>query len=428
MYRTLQEHCARSLDAFAGVVARHFRGVIAPVLFALLVFAAVRQHSWSPIQTLALVTGYFFCMAALIFWVCLLRGIRLSMPPELSKPLTLLAMSVTVSLLLSVNIELAFQHLILYVSVIAVAVAIYLLYRDAPRIPLAGFCAGIALVHMPFVLDVVLWLRDGEPPFFSRGIGVPHFSHVRQFAELGFVAAVCATALTILTQRWGLSSILLTSVALFGVIATGSRGALLSWMIFAALMMALSERRMRISTHALAALGLAAGAVWYLHSSGLLLTPNIFVRIAVLGEPGAGFDSGRLWMWGESLWEIARHPLFGQGPEAYMTSGCCLRSVRQPHNVILQLMMEFGIIGCAILGVVVWRTVKRLGGPVVLLRRVTSSDSSLVLAAATAAYLAYGMIDGVFYHPMPMLHLALFCGLLGAVIHQKTSLVRTVPG
>lgn len=405
-------------------VSRHFPGVMAPVLFALLIYFVTRQHSWSPIPTLPTVTGYLMACAAAIFYAVLLQGRRVSVPAGIVAPLALLGLSTLISLFLSRNLEVAVPHYLLYAAVTALTIALYLLYRDAEHIPVSAFCLGIALVHLPFVAEVVFWIRDAEPPFFLPDPAVPNFSNVRQFGEAGFAAAVCATALCVCLRGWTLSSFLLTTAALFGVIVTGSRGALLCWIAFSILIITINDRKWRLTLFCAGALSLASGAVWYLHTTGLLVSPNVFGRILAVAEPGrAGFESGRLAIWSGSVREVLQFPIFGQGPEAYVVSGCCVRSFRQSHNVVLQMLMEFGFVGCTLATVVLLRTVKQLGGAVEILRRLKSSPAGRVMGPAVVAYAAYGLIDGVFYHPLPMIHFALFCGLLAAALRQGRPVV-----
>src|SRR5690606_36017813 len=124
-----------------------------------------------------------------------------------------------------------------------------------------------------------------------------------------------------------------------------------------------------------------------------------------------GADSGRLAVWGDSVREIAAYPLFGQGPEAYDLSGCCEQWVAHPHNFILQLLMEFGLAGCLLALLVLVQAVALLGGALRSRSLVAASPANLVLALALVAYLALGLIDGMLYFAVPLLHFALFCGL-----------------
>jgi hypothetical protein len=400
--------------------------LVVPGLFGLMTYLFFRQHSWRPVESIATVTAYLNAVAAAIMLASLASGKRLVLPRELVLPLGLLAGSLAISILFSPWPAATSRQMMLYVAVIFFGCATYLLYRDN-RIPLGVFCAVIAIVHQPFVLEVMLWAKDADGVFYSQGNDVPNFLNVRHFGQMGFVAAMCGGALVVLTTRWFLSALLLTIGALFGVIAMGSRGAFLGWIVFICLMAVFSRHRLRVAVHAILAALISGGAVWVLHTSGVMETPNIFFRIQT--QSGLGnLDSGRIVIWLASLREFLEHPLFGQGPDAYVRSGCCNRWVRQPHNWVLQVLMEFGIAGLCALAFLARRTISRLGGACSVAGLVCSSPANTVLGAMIGAYLAYGLLDGLFYWPMPLLHFALFCGLLGAGLHQSRAQVQaTVP-
>jgi O-antigen ligase len=211
----------------------------------------------------------------------------------------------------------------------------------------------------------------------------------------------------------------LASCALFGIIAMGSRGALLAWILFVGLLFCLSPARWRIAAYGLAALVATSALVWYLHDSGLLVTPNIFVRLEqALQAGGAGLDTGRLAIWRDAVREIAAHPLFGHGPEGYALSDCCETWITHPHNFILQLLMEFGLVGCSAALLLAVRAVSLMGAARGFLKLVMASPTNRVLTSTLVAYLALGLIDGMLYFVVPLMHFALFCGLLAAGIHQ----------
>jgi O-antigen ligase len=194
---------------------------------------------------------------------------------------------------------------------------------------------------------------------------------------------------------------------------------LLAWVLFVGLLFCFSPARWRIAAYGLAALFATSALVWYLHDSGLLVTPNIFERLEqALQAARAGVESGRIAIWRDSIHEIAAHPLFGQGPEGYALSGCCVTWVTHPHNFVLQLLMEFGLVGCSAALLLAGRAVSLMGGGSGFLKLVMASPKNRVLTSALAAYLALGLIDGMLYFVVPLMHFALFCGLLAAGIHQ----------
>ncbi|MEJ0098642.1 MAG: O-antigen ligase family protein [Pseudomonadota bacterium] len=390
-----------------------------PASFALLVSATIRFHSLAPGPSMPRMVGDLLAIAAIMLVLLMALGRHLAVPRDITRLLIALGAAAAVSVLGSGGTDISLLRLELYLAIALLAIVFYLAHRDTGQIPLASYFLGIGLVHLPFLMTAVLWIKGLTPPFWQYGLRVADFAHVRQFGEFGFFAAVSSTALTALSRRAGLPAFLLAFAAVFGIVLTGCRGALLSWILFVVLLCFFSPARLRIAVHGFAVLALSAGLVWYLDHSGLLPSPNIFNRVAQLAQgEGPGFDSGRIPLWMSSLKQIAAHPLFGSGPEGYWLSGCCDRTIMQAHDFILQFLMEFGAVGCSILALIVIRTIKHLGGGAALLKRAGATPGNRILSCLMVAYLAYSLIDQTMYHLVPLLHMALFSGLLAAGLAQ----------
>jgi O-antigen ligase len=394
---------------------------LGPSLFALLISTIIRLHSWSPISTLDVLASTLALVAIATLSLSWAMGRRLSVPVDLAALLLALGVSILVSTVRSPDSLGSLPRLLLYAALLLLAIAVYLVYRDMGRISLALYCAALALLHVPFAADVALWVKDMEQPFFQDGVRVANFSNVRQFGEAGFLAAISGVALGTFEvtsgRRWMAVSLLTTCVALFGIIAMGSRGALLSWFIFVLLLCSFGTSRRRVALLGLASVSVTCGLVWWLDYSEVLPTPNIFKRQGL--ESGLNsFSSGRVELWIISLREILAQPFFGLGPEGYLLSGCCDRTVAQPHNFVLQILMEFGAIGFLLLLALLWRLVRRYGGWRSMTRLVLAHPNLTVLACMILSYLAYALIDGVLYHPLPLIHLSLYCGLFAAGLHH----------
>lgn len=391
-----------------------------PVAYGGFVYAVVRLHSHAPARTLPALAWTLCILGVVSLLLLAAKGRRLTISRPTGWILFALAASMLASNVLLSDLFWSAPLFGVYVGDVLIALAIFLWYREASSIPLRHWCVVLALVHVPFVVDAVMWVADTGPPFFQRSNRIVNFSHVRQFGEMGFVAAVCGSALMVLSSRLRLVSFLLSLAAVFGMVLTGSRGALLCWILFMALLWTgLPAARRMMAVNGATVLGLSVAVVGILHYCGWLVSPNVFARIETIVDGDAGFDSGRLVIWLDALEEIAKRPLFGLGTEAYQLSGCCDRMVAQPHNVVLQLLMQFGFVGNALLVALAWRAILYLGGVRVILARVCATPEATVLASMIAAYTAYAMIDGVLYHPAPMLYLSVFCGLLSAVLMRS---------
>jgi O-antigen ligase len=391
---------------------------IFPGLFAVLVSATIRLHSLEPMRTLARTTTNLLAISAVALFLLLARGVRLTLGRDVAILLLAWAAAAAVSVLSSGSVDLSLLRLELYLSVALLGIVVYLVYRDQENLPLEAYFLAIAVVHLPFLLSAVFWIKADGPPFWSDGPRLAHFANYRQFAEFSFLAAVSATGLGILSRRLVVPSFLLSAAALFGIIMTASRGAALSWILFVLLACLLSQARVRAAIHGVLVLASAAGLVWYLDHTGRLLSPNVFARVANPQLGDASSDSARLEIWFLSLQQIAAHPLFGSGPEGYWLSGCCQRWVMQAHNFVLQFLLEFGLVGCTILLLIASRGVKGLGGLAAAARLALATPGNRVLVCVLVSFLAYSLIDQMMYHLLPLLHFALFAGLFAAGLMQ----------
>jgi hypothetical protein len=273
---------------------RHLLRLVLPALFALLVSATIRFHSLSPFETLPTVVGNLLALAAVALLFLMATGRRVKASSDVSLLLLAFAGSAAVSVLGAHGTDLSLVRLLLYVAIALLATAVYLAYRDADRIPLDSYFLAVALVHLPFLFAAILWVKELEPPFWQNGLRVADFANVRHFGYVGFLAAVCGTALGLLSRKHTVASFVLASAALFGVIMTGSRAGLLSWTLFALLACWLSQARLRAASQVLLVLATSAGLVWYLDHSGILPSPNLFDRVAALQAGTESFDASRL--------------------------------------------------------------------------------------------------------------------------------------
>jgi O-antigen ligase len=165
------------------------------------------------------------------------------------------------------------------------------------------------------------------------------------------------------------------------------------------------------------ALTIAVGLVWYLDESGILRSPNLFARLASFQAGQEELNNGRFEIWGLSLRQIMLHPLFGSGPEGFYLARLPT-SFLQAHNFVLQFLLEFGVIGCALAAWLILRAVKRFGGAVATATLALATPANRILACLLTAFLGYALIDQMMYHLLPLLQFALFAGLFAAGLMQ----------
>lgn len=398
---------------------RYLLDWIIPAAYALLVSETIRFHSLAPWPTMPRIVGNLLALVAVALLVLMWSGRRLGIPRDIAWLLLAISASATVSVLRSGGTDVSLLRLELYLVMALLAVAIYLTYRDAGSLPVASFFLAIALVHMPFLLAGILWIKDlHAPPFWEEGYRLAHFANVRQYAEFAFFAAVGGTGMGLLSRRLVVPGFLLAAAAMFGIVLTGSRGAALAWLAFVLLACCFSQARLRAAIHGLLVAAAAAVLVWYLDRSGLMQSPNLFARVAGAQQGLESGDSARLDLWLKSLQQVLARPVFGSGPEGYWLSGCCNQLVMQAHNFVLQFLLEFGVVGCVLLLLLLARAVRHLGGIAITWRLILATPGNRVLACMLASFLAYSLVDQMMYHLVPLLLFALVAGLFCAGIAQ----------
>ena len=397
-------------------------GWLPPLAFALLVFLAIDNYGASPNGYNRQVAGYVFVAAATLLVGAMISERRLHIGRRRLFWTCAFAASVAVSLWGTPNLYWSLNRIHLYYGVLLLGVALYLLHAGSVGSALGKYLFLVPLVHVVFLAHVVFWVVSMQAGPDLPPTGSPHYANIRHFAYHGFIAAACATSLFVVARKLQATAFVLTTAALFGIILLGGRGALAAWLAFVAVMLVFSARRTGLLVFSGMALLVSAGVVYFLGATELVRAPSLFYRF----ESGAGrvlYVADRLEVWAQSAGAILQRPWFGYGPEGFALSGCCNRALLQPHNFVLQFLLEFGVIGCTLLTVlcaVVWREcggLRAFAGN----RWSEAPQEFVILAAILVAFLAYALIDGLLYHAIPLVHFALFVALfLGAMQERLT--------
>jgi len=272
----------------------------------------------------------------------------------------------------------------------------------------------IAVVHAGFLLLAVQFAMAaaGAP----EPVGAPpYFLNVRHFGYQGFFGASAAVAVALIDKRLRSSGVLLATAALFGIIMFGSRGALLAWVLFAMAAIVLVPDRKTLAAVSLLAVTSAFALALIAEQYGWLNTYSLIDRAQIFtgDTPSLMYTQDRMAIWRDSLATIAQRPLLGFGPEGYQISRCCNRMVAQPHNSILQFLLEFGVIGVAALA---WAVVALFGPRVraIVLQtaRQERNPADAVILALVIGFTGFSLIDGLLYHPIPLINFALVAAIL----------------
>ncbi|UIP06369.1 O-antigen ligase family protein [Erythrobacter sp. SDW2] len=263
---------------------------------------------------------------------------------------------------------------------------------------LVAAAAGLGLL---FVLAYCfgLW-NSGNSEFRWTlfGVGV---SNIRHYGYLSLVLTGIAGGLWLnapdrTDEAW---PALLFFLGVFMIMWTGGRGAFIALLVQLSVLLAIgpSGRRLAFAGRALAALAVATllAAAWVpaQHFGPL----NIFLRLDTGTLPGEEYTTGRAEMWRQTAAAIPEHPWFGYGEAQFRKAIPAARGFsNHPHNLILQLLLQWGVIGtgllAAILARLAWKARSLLKSP---------TELTYPCVALITGLLAVSMVDGPFFYALP---------------------------
>lgn len=144
---------------------------------------------------------------------------------------------------------------------------------------------------------------------------------------------------------------------------------------------------------------LAGGAAVFLTDATYLLN-NTWEYSSDLGSLNR-VSASRLHIWAQSLQQVGHSWMFGFGPDGFLHWWITASSANlvQPHNFIVQWLMEFGVIGTAglmlCLGSLMLLCIR-------ILRRRHEDTPTAIIAALLISTVAFALVDGNFYHSIPL--------------------------
>jgi O-antigen ligase len=194
---------------------------------------------------------------------------------------------------------------------------------------------------------------------------------------------------------------------------SGTRGSLLAIVgAYATATFVFPELRRR---RALQALALSA-------LFGLLLSLIVFLppdsryglqRIFLASNVGdVDVSSGRLEMWQATLRAILSRPLFGYGEGQFGLVVAESNGLNHPHNIVLQILLQWGLVGFICFSSLAALVAQRF------LAAARTNPQTLPPVLVAAALLIMSLYEGSFYHPYPIMMIALATSFVLASARQ----------
>ncbi|TFH24621.1 MAG: O-antigen ligase family protein [Myxococcales bacterium] len=327
---------------------------------------------------------------------------------------------------------------LLFVLAAAVAGAFRRLGAAADMLMLSALCASAAIVVFDYYLLYVTSAATAATTSTSAILpqfAFPHFANVRFFGQWQTWTLPLLTGACLYLRGRGRArywaTLVICSLWWSLLVATATRGTLLGLavaaMTIAALLGARAGRWLRVFATTAGA-GLATYAAAYLAvPQGRAAFSGMFDHVA---SPSA---SGRAALWNEALELIRSHPLLGVGPQNYALQDML---TAHPHNSILQLACEWGVVAAAIAlalaatGILAWAMTVRQALPAQPLSSDPSAsgpgavaDPSVMisLTASLVAAATHSLVSGILVMPLSQTMLALVGGWAAGIAVRGTT-------
>ena len=267
------------------------------------------------------------------------------------------------------------------------------------------YLAGFFVYNLIFLIFVIgHW---GQPIDWVHYLpGAIHIRHVAIYsaAMTGMSIGMMAGART--RSVWSLAFVL-TMIGFAVGLWTGARGMVVS-VVGATVLAALIIPAMR-SIRVLGATALALGAAFA--AVAWLPTPNeemMGVGRHLAATTEREMTTGRLEMWSKVVDAIGRNPIFGYGP-GQMPAVAPHSTMGQPHNLVLQVVLDWGLVGLACVLVV----------GIYYLRRAIPAvhrqgDLLAPPAMAMLSLVLLSMLDAAMFHVLPLSIFAACAGMIAS--------------
>ena len=172
-----------------------------------------------------------------------------------------------------------------------------------------------------------------QPDIATQTAWTGSFLNIRQYDDVVLPLIFLLLSLK-LGKRFTLFAIIATTLMLWGSIQNGARAFFISLAIGISITMVL-QKQWRWSTPLLSSLVIA---------SAVFAASILFLQQTPLKSLARSGSSGRIQIWSQALHSWMQHPLLGSKiPNEY-------QPVLHPHNFVLQMLADYGVIGIFILG------------------------------------------------------------------------------
>jgi O-antigen ligase len=344
------------------------------------------------------------------------------LPRDIRIAAAVLLLAICVSaLLISNNFLYSLTHSLIVVIHLVSALAVYHLVaqRSMPGpdriIPLIAAGAAVLVVYAAW------WLLTAPPPgtqLYGKiewHAALPGFISVRHFgAWYGALASVFVLRILFAQHEkrigWDHLFYCLTAAAL---VWSGTRAGVLALMVVVAIAM-LSLHRIpsaRRIGYAAILTGIALCVAW------VAIPPDDSFRLWNLedGHITDSIDAGRFMAWQLGIARWANSPLFGWGTGSFLWEVDPGFPHTQPHNVVVQFLMNWGIVGAVLAFWLLGRAIRAAHASMLVHREM------LPLLGMAYALLLQSLLEGMLHYPRFIMAIIVLLAVVIARAHQPVA-------
>ena len=283
-----------------------------------------------------------------------------------------------------------------------------------PVLVFVAFALPTAISDIFMVAEVEKGFWEHEILYSPTGL-LENYSHIRHFSYHSFIAAsfsyILIRSLDENPSFVELSLVyVLFTVCVLAMILAGGRGSILALisLIFFNELIRNGFKRGCLAA-AIAVLVLVLFLVTLLVTPLSSVTEEIFFRSKIVASelPSAiqHISTGRSEVWKQALVLGLESPVIGYGSASFRwLPGPWQGDMFHPHNIAIQYVLEYGYLGGGIILFAIFKFLKQFHP---FERSDTKTNIHKPLYAFFLSYLLFSMVDGLFYHVLPMLHLAI---------------------
>lgn len=307
--------------------------------------------------------------------------------------------SAIISTYTGINSLAGFTRIIEIISLTLLAITLYAYLIENPKFRKLILFVVTSVVWLCLVAYLGTWYQLDDPYYYNWSNGIlPFFNHIRHLDYLLCLAIPIAYILwQTESKRQKVYSYIFLTFGLAFLIWTGGRGASIGVTV-ATVILLLYQPKSLVWIISSLILAIILSEQYPVAREHLNLFRSFRTDEGIISTDSANaLTSGRLMIYTESLKVWWRESIWwGIGADGFKTilPGVIKQDIKHPHSVVVQVILQYGIIGSSLLGLLLLRYFR------IFLQ--SSDRSKLINMLPMVSAFTNGLSDGNFYHSIPL--------------------------